>query len=167
MPATARMVLTRKARAAGRAAADTPPSETAALWADLLAEVPLFAGVPARHVRKIAGLAHIARFDAKAPIVSAGDRGEAFYLILSGRATVRRGRGRAKTEIGSGAYFGEMALLDGAPRSATIVAETETVCLMLSRQRFTKILKDETAVAFTLLRTLAARVRELEASAAD
>jgi CRP/FNR family transcriptional regulator, cyclic AMP receptor protein len=167
MPATARMVLTRKARAAGRAAADTPPSESTALWAEVLGEIPLFAGVPARHVRKIAGLGRIARFDAKEPIVSAGDPGEVFYLILSGRATVRRGRGRAKTEIGPGAYFGEMALLDGAPRSATIVAETETVCLMLARQRFTKVLKDEPTVAFALLRTLAARVRELEASPAD
>jgi CRP-like cAMP-binding protein len=60
-----------------------------------------------------------------------------------------------------------MALLDGAQRSATIIAETETTCLMLARQRFTKILKDEPAFALTLLRTLASRVRELEASPSD
>jgi CRP-like cAMP-binding protein len=83
------------------------------------------------------------------------------------RAEVRRGRGRATTEIGPGAYFGEMALLDGAPRSATVVAKRETVCLMLARKPFVKILKDEPAVAFALLRTLAGRVRELEASTAD
>ena len=106
-----------------------------------------------------------ARFDAKAPIVSAGDPGEAFYVILSGRATIRRGRGRATTEIGPGTYFGEMALVDDAPRSATVLAETETVCLMLARKRFTKMLEKDPAVALALLRTLATRVRELEASA--
>ena len=167
MPATARMALTRNARAAGRAAAEAPFSQTGRLWADVLGEVPLFAGVPTRHVRRIAGLGSAARFDAKTPIVRAGDAGEAFYVILSGRAEVRRGRGRATTEIGPGAYFGEMALLDGAPRSATVVAKRETVCLMLARKPFVKILKDEPAVAFALLRTLAARVRELEASPAD
>lgn len=167
MPATARMALTRKARAAGRAAAEIPSSQTARLWADVLGEVPLFAGVPTRQVRKIAGLGVVARFDPEAPIVRAGDPGEAFYVILSGRAGVRRGRGRATAEIGPGAYFGEMALLDGAPRSATVIAKSETVCLLLARKPFAKILKNEPAVAFALLRTLAARVRELEASPAD
>jgi CRP/FNR family cyclic AMP-dependent transcriptional regulator len=167
MPATARIVLTREARAAARVAAETPPSETARLWADVLGRVPLFAGVPARHVRKIASLGSLARFEAKEPIVNAGDPGDAFYVILSGRAKVRRGSGRAVAELGPGVYFGEMALLDGAPRSATIVAETATTCLMLTRKRFAKILRDEPTVALALLRTLAARVRQLEASPAD
>lgn len=166
MPATARMALRRHARAAGRAAARMPSSQDARLWADVLKEVPLFAGVPMRQVRKIASLGIIARFDAEAPIVKAGDPGEAFYVILSGRAAVRRGRGDA-TEIGPGAYFGEMALLDGAPRSATVVAKSETMCLVLARRPFVKILTDEPAVTFTLLRTLAARVRQLEASPAE
>jgi len=167
MPATARIALTREARAAGRVAGETPPSETARLWANVLGRVPLFARVPARHVRKIASLGSLARFEAKEPIVNAGDPGEAFYVILSGRAKVRRASGRAVAELGPGAYFGEMALLDGAPRSATIVAETRTACLMLTRQRFAKVLRDEPSVALAVLRTLAARVRELEASPAD
>jgi CRP/FNR family cyclic AMP-dependent transcriptional regulator len=163
VPATARRTLSREALAAGLAAAERPPRDNPRLWADVLGEVPLFAGVPARHVRKIAGLGSVVRFDAKAPIVDAGNPGEAFYVILSGRATVRPGRGRATTEIGPGAYFGEMALVDGAPRSASVVAETETVCLMLARKPFTRVLENEPAVALALLRTLATRVRELEA----
>ena len=67
MPATARMALTRNARAAGRAAAEAPFSQTGRFWADVLGEVPLFAGVPTRHVRRIAGLGSAARFDAKTP----------------------------------------------------------------------------------------------------
>ena len=65
MPATARIALTREARAAGRAAGRRPPAETARLWADVLGKVPLFAGVPARHVRKIASLGSVARFEAE------------------------------------------------------------------------------------------------------
>ena len=106
-------------------------------------------------------------YEAKTPIVTAGDPGEAFYVILSGRAKIQRGRGRAVAEIGPGSYFGEMALIDGARRSATIVAETETTCLMLTRKRFAKVLRGEPSVALALFGTLAARVRELEASPAD
>jgi CRP/FNR family cyclic AMP-dependent transcriptional regulator len=167
MPATARIALTREARAAGREAAAARSSDTARLWADVLREVPLFAHVSARQVRKIASLGSVARFDAKTPIVNAGDPGDAFYVILNGRAKIRRGSGRTVAEIGPGAYFGEMTLIDGAPRSATIVAETETTCLMLTRKRFAKVLRGEPTVAFALLRTLAARVRELEASPAE
>jgi CRP-like cAMP-binding protein len=167
MPATARIALSREARAVGRVAGKPPPSETARLWADVLGKVPLFAGVPARQVRKIARLGTVARFDANEPIVSAGEAADAFYVVLNGRAKVRRGRGRATADLGPGAYFGEMALLDGARRSATVVAETETVCLLLDRKPFTRILRDEPAVVLALLRTLARRVRELEAWPAE
>jgi CRP-like cAMP-binding protein len=167
VPATARIALSREARAFGRVAVERPPAETARLWADVLGAVPLFAEVSARQVRRIARLGSVARFDTNDPIVSAGNRGDAFYVILSGRAKVIRGRGRTMAQLGPGSYFGEMSLIDGAPRSATIIAETETTCLMLTRTRFGKIVRTEPAVAFALLRTLAARVRKLEASPAD
>jgi CRP-like cAMP-binding protein len=164
MPATARTALTRKARAAGRTVVGAPPLQAGALWADVLAEVPLFAGMSNRQVRRIARLGSAARFDAQAPIVEAGEPGEAFYVILTGRAEVRRPR-KPTAELGPGAYFGEMALLDGAPRSATVVATRETVCLVLGRRPFAKMLKEEPAIATALLRALAGRVRDLEGSA--
>jgi CRP/FNR family transcriptional regulator, cyclic AMP receptor protein len=167
MPATARSELARAARTAGKAVVDDPGPKPGRVWADVLAKLPLFSGVPARHVRKIAALGSAASFAAKTRIVSAGDPGDAFYVVLSGRAEVQRGRGRAKVEIGPGGYFGELALLDGAPRSATVVAKSETICLMLARKQFEKVLKDEPAVAYALLRTLAARVRELDKTATD
>lgn len=166
MTATAWIALTREARSAGQGVLNISPAREAALWADVLEEVPLFAGIAARHVRKIASLGTVAHFDAKATIVKAGEPGEAFYVILHGQASVRR-RGRSRAELGPGAYFGEMALIDGAPRSATVVAETETACLVLARKPFTKILKSEPAVALALLGTLAGRLRELETQPAD
>jgi CRP/FNR family transcriptional regulator, cyclic AMP receptor protein len=166
MPPIDRSELARAARTAGQAVADDTAPKPGRLWAEVLAEVPLFAGVSTRHVRKIAALGSAVSFNAKTRIVSAGDPGDAFYVLLLGRAEVQRGRGRPKIEIGPGAYFGEMALLDGAPRSATVVAKSEAICLLLSRKKFEKVLKDEPAVAYALLRTLAARLRELDASAA-
>lgn len=167
MPPVDRSELSRAARTAGQAVADDTAPKPGRLWAEVLAEVPLFAGVSARHVHKIAALGSAVSFNAKTRIVSAGDPGDAFYVLLLGRAEVQRGRGRPRIEIGPGAYFGEMALLDGAPRSATVVAKSETICLLLSRKKFEKVLKDEPAVAYALLRTLAARLRELDASATD
>jgi CRP/FNR family transcriptional regulator, cyclic AMP receptor protein len=166
MPPIDRSELARAARTAGQAVADDTAPKPGRLWAEVLAEVPLFAGVSARHVRKIAALGSAVSFNAKTRIVSAGDPGDAFYVLLLGRAEVQRGRGRPKIEMGPGAYFGEMALLDGAPRSATVVAKSEAICLLLARKKFEKVLKDEPAVAYALLRTLAARLRELDASAA-
>ena len=164
MPATARIALSRETRQAARAAAETPPAETARLWADVLGKVPLFAGVPARQVRKIANLGSLARYEAKTPIVTAGDPGEAFYVILSGRAKIQRGRGRAVAEIGPGSYFGEMALIDDSPRSADVVAEGEVLALTIDRSGFAKLLRTEPALSQALLRTLAARLRAVEAA---
>jgi CRP-like cAMP-binding protein len=165
MPGLAQIELERAAATAGKAAAADSARKPGRLWADVLAKVPLFADVPARHVRKIAALGSAASFNPKARIVSAGDPGDAFYVVLAGSAEVKGGRGRRTFEIGPGAYFGEMALLDGAPRSATVVAKTETICLMLARKQFEKVLKAEPTVAHAMLRTLAGKVRELDASA--
>jgi len=167
MPSIDRSELSRAAQSAGRALTDDPALKPGGLWAEVLVKLPLFAGVPARHVRKIAALGSAASFNAQSHIVSAGDPGDAFYVLLAGRAEVHRGRGRHKVEIGPGDYFGEMALLDGAPRSATVVAKSETICLMLARTKFEQVLKNEPAIAYALLRTLAARLRVLDAEAAN
>lgn len=167
MPGLAQIELERAAASAGEAAVGNSDRKPGRLWADVLAKVPLFADVPARHVRKIAALGSAQSFSPKARIVSAGDPGDAFYVVLAGSAEVQAGRGRRNFEIGPGAYFGEMALLDGAPRVSTVVAKTETICLMLARKEFEKVLKAEPAVAHAMLRTLAGKVRELDASVRD
>ena len=161
-----RKALAIKALAAANAAG-VPRRQTTQLWADMLAEVPLFAGVPKRLLRKLARAGTVERFDPNEPIVTAGRRGEAFYIVLSGRASVRRGRGRRTVEIGPGGYFGEMALIDSGPRSATVVAKSEIMCLLLGREQFGKALESEPSIAFALLRTLAARIRELQESPTD
>lgn len=134
-------------------------------WAEVLQEVPLFAGVPKRQVRKISALTREARFRPGTAIVTAGERGDDFYLVLDGTAAVRRPGGLPSIPLGPGSHFGEMALIDGEVRSATVLAETEVHCLRLSRAPFLKLVRREPEVAVVLLRQLANRVRELQAQA--
>jgi CRP-like cAMP-binding protein len=132
-------------------------------WLDTLEDVPLFEGLPKRHLRRIAKLAHIRRFAGGSPIVRAGDPGRAFYVVLDGSAKVVR-PGSSSRRLGAGDYFGEMALLDGAPRSADVVAEKDVLALTIDRAGFAKVLRAEPLLAQALLRTLAARLRAAEAS---
>jgi CRP-like cAMP-binding protein len=91
-----------------------------------------------------------------------GKPGHEFYLILEGQASVRRG-GRKVTTLGPGRYFGELALLDRMPRSATVVADTDMTVLVLGQREFTGLLDEVPGLAHKLLSTMAARLREADA----
>ena len=132
-------------------------------WADVLAGVPLFAGVPKRQLRKIAGLTREARFAAGTTIMSTGDPGNDFFVVLDGNAAILRPHGFRTITVGPGSYFGEMSLIDGGERTATVVAESEVLCLRLSRAPFLRMLRSEPSVAVALLEEFASRIRELQA----
>jgi CRP-like cAMP-binding protein len=134
-------------------------------WVVVLEQVPLFGGLSKRHLRRVAALAVARRFEAGTAIIRAGEPGDAFYVILDGTAEVRPRSGRA-TKLGPGDYFGEMALLDGAPRSASVEAKSEVLTMRLGRLAFAKLIKDEPQITVGLLRTLAQRVRGLEKATA-
>ena len=139
------------------------PSRVASAWLGTLGEVPLFEGLPKRHLRRIAKLARLRRFAPGSSIVRSGDAGRAFFVLLDGSARVVRPGGRPR-RLGIGDYFGEMALLDDAPRSADVLAEGEVLALTIERKDFAKVLRLEPALAQALLRTLAARLRAAEKS---
>ena len=134
-------------------------------WADVLEDVPLFANVSKRHLRKIAALMREARYRPEAAVVKAGRPGEDFFVIIDGTAAVHVPGKRRPVTIGPGAYFGEMSLLDGGERSASVVATSELFCLKLSKGPFTKLLRSEPDVTIALLRELTARVRATRVSA--
>jgi CRP-like cAMP-binding protein len=134
-------------------------------WLGTLEGVPLFEGLSKRHLRRIAKLAHVRRFVSGAAMVRAGEAGTAFFVLLDGTARVVPPSGRAR-RLGAGSFFGEMALLDGAPRSAGVVAEGEVLTLTIGRSSFRKLLRAEPALTEALLRTLAARLRAAERSRA-
>lgn len=94
-------------------------------------------------------------------MVRAGDAGTSFFVLLDGTARVFSASGRGR-RLGMGDSFGEMALLDGASRSATVVAEGAVLTLTIGRASFRKLLRKEPALSLALPRTLAGRLRAAE-----
>ena len=130
---------------------------------DVLAGMPLFAGLTRRHLNRIAGLATAKRYPQGTRIVKVGDPGEAFFVIMDGRVAVRAGARRTVLETGD--FFGEMSLLDGRPRSATAVAQTEVLVMMVTRGKFQKLLVSEPRIAVAIMSALSLRVRALQDAA--
>ena len=97
-------------------------------------------------------------------VVTQGTPGHEFFLILDGQANVVRD-GRKVATLGPGQYFGEMALLDKGPRTASIVTDKETTLLVLGQREFSGVLDEVPALAHKMLTTMAARLREADARA--
>ena len=127
-----------------------------------LARVPLFAGCSEEDIREIASLAHLLRFEDGAVIVPEGEEGLGFYLVMSGEASVVRG-GRRVNRLQAGDFFGEIALLEGTARTASVIAVGPVVCLGILRGDFKPLLVRQPRIA---LRILEEEVRRVDREAA-
>ena len=125
---------------------------------EFLARVPIFEHCTAEEIRSISAVAQEHTYAPGQIIVTQGTPGQAFYLILSGRVGIERD-GNVLGAFGPGDFFGEMSLLDSAPRSATIRAIEETRCLMLSSWDFKGLLERSPSIAIKLLEVLSRRLR--------
>jgi CRP/FNR family transcriptional regulator, cyclic AMP receptor protein len=130
---------------------------------EVLRSTDLFTGVDTRGLKRIAKLAKVVRHDAGAEIAQEGGGAAAFHVIVAGTASVTV-RGRARPELGAGNYFGEIALIDGKPRSAAVVATSPLTTVSLVSWDFRPILKDEPGVAVALLMVMCDRLRAAESS---
>ncbi len=128
---------------------------------ELLKKTPLFSRVSDKGLKAIAKLATEKTFKAGTPIVSEGAPGTGFYLILSGSAEVVR-KGEKIARLGSGSFFGEMALFDAAPRSADVIATTDTTCFVLTLWVIKSVIAVNPNVALAMLAELARRLRETD-----
>lgn len=128
---------------------------------EALARVPLFANLSPRYLRRVAELCEEQRYMDGATIVRAGDIGDTFYTILQGQAKVVSPKGRVLNRLYPGDFFGEISLLDGGPRTASVVAETPMVMLGLPRADFQSLLAAEPAAAVKLLQHSAGMLRRL------
>ena len=97
-----------------------------------------------------------------AAIVREGEKGDTFFVVLEGQARVVNRNGRVLNRVYPGDFFGEISLLDGGPRTATVVAETPMLLLGLSRSAFQNVLAAEPAVAVKLLQYSAGMLRRTE-----
>ena len=140
-----------------------PTDSTTRGWANVLAGVPLFAGLSKRQLNRVAALGKPRRFPRYTAVVRAGERGDAFFVILEGTVIVRP-PGKRASRLHAGDWFGEMALLDGGPRAAGVEAETEVLLMAIGRPAFRKMIEADPKVAVGLLTTLAERLRAAERS---
>ena len=105
----------------------------------VLEAVPLFEGLSHKQLRKVADLADVARFMAGATLVKQGVVGDSFYVVLTGQAKVIANK-RTLNRLLPGDHFGEISLLDGGPRSASVVAETEMTLVIITQKDFLAML---------------------------
>jgi CRP-like cAMP-binding protein len=130
---------------------------------DLLATVPLFAGLSKRHLRRLADHADVVSFRERAFIVRQDQPGGTFYVILEGEAKVLRD-GRTIGTLGPGDFFGEISLLDGGPRTADVVAATPLTAIRIFKKAFDRVVAEEPSVAAAILAVVAQRLRRAERS---
>jgi CRP/FNR family cyclic AMP-dependent transcriptional regulator len=132
---------------------------------NVLASIPLFEGLSKRHVRKIASLAEIADYMEGASVVREGQPGTSFFIALSGQAKVTV-KGRTVHRVLPGDHFGEISLLDGGARTATVTTETPMSLVMIGRSTFLKTLERDPAISISLLEGLARMIRRVDRSLA-
>jgi CRP-like cAMP-binding protein len=126
-----------------------------------LAEVPLFAACSNKELQKIAKASDEISIDAGRVLVEQDAVGREAYVVIDGQASVKRGN-RKIASMGPGDHFGELALLDGGPRTATVVAETPMTLLVLGQREFAGLLDDVPGLAHKVLANLASQIRELD-----
>jgi CRP-like cAMP-binding protein len=130
-----------------------------------LGAVPLFADLPTKHLKKIADLAEVANFMSGASIVRQGVVGDSFYVVLSGQAKVVA-NGRTVARVVPGDHFGEISLIDGGERTASVVSETPMTLLEITQKHFFDMLSKDPEITVILLEGIARAVRRLDRSLA-
>ena len=128
-----------------------------------LAKVPLFRGLKKRQLEKLAKQFVPRQYASGKVIVTQGEGGEGFFIIMKGGAEVIReqndGTKTVVNTFGPTDFFGELALLDDGLRTASVIATEETECLILTRWNFLAVLKEDAEMAIVILQELARRFR--------
>ena len=128
---------------------------------EVLSKIPLFSHLSSRQVRKLLKTTMEHRYEADTTIVREGSRTTTLYVLLEGSVKIVRD-GRTISRRDPGEYFGEIALIDSGPRSATIVATTDLRCQGITAWEFRPFIEEHPEVAWPLLETLASRLRDAE-----
>ncbi len=126
-----------------------------------LGDVALFASCNRKELARIASLADTVEMPKGSTLTREGRPGREFFVIAEGQADVLVD-GELVASLGPGAHFGEMALIDTGPRSATVVSRTPMTLFVLDCQSFSTLLNDAPPVARKLLKSLAVRIRHAE-----
>jgi len=133
---------------------------------DNLRQVPLFADLGNRDLKRLADSMKELSFAAGQEVVAQGKSGVGFFVILEGAARVSQG-GEDRGLLTAGDYFGEMALIDGDDRAASVHAEGDLRCATMTSWNFKPFVKNHPDVSWALLTALVKRVRESQARDPD
>jgi CRP-like cAMP-binding protein len=127
----------------------------------LLQQVPLFQALSRKQLEQIGRLADELEVSTGKRLAIAGETGHELYVIIEGYATVKAARGRT-ARLGPGKFFGEMSLIDGGPRSASVEAATDMRLLVIGRREFSALLNAAPSLTQNIMVTLSRRVRDAE-----
>jgi CRP/FNR family cyclic AMP-dependent transcriptional regulator len=125
---------------------------------EMLEKTPLWSGLAEKELKVIARSFKELKYESGDVIVRKGEAGVGFYLIVDGTVEVRTD-GRVLSKLGPGQFFGEMALLDGQPRSADVVAIEPSRCLAMSSWSFSGIVSEHPKIALKMLQEFVRRLR--------
>ena len=129
-----------------------------------LAATPLLSSLDRKTIKRLAEQGKHREYAPGESIVREGAPASALYIILSGKVHVERGEGEGMpvAYLGPGDFFGELALIEEHPRSATVVADTQTDCILFVAWEFTALLKEYPEMAVPLMNALIARLHHRE-----
>jgi CRP-like cAMP-binding protein len=133
-------------------------SAVARASSDVLKKVPLFAGLDDRELGQIAATMRERRFSTGDTVTQEGAGGAGFFIVEEGEADVSV-EGAQRGTIGAGDYFGEIALLTGSDRTATITAKSDMVCWGMTPWDFRPLVESNSAIAWKLLTAMAEKLK--------
>jgi CRP-like cAMP-binding protein len=129
-----------------------------------LRKVPLFVGMPAREIGRVASIAEELVFAAGDAIIREGEYGDSMFVIVDGTVRIHRGDSDLSA-LSRNDYLGEMSILDGEPRSASATATSDCLVLRISQADFHEILASNFDAVLAIFRALSLRLRKREAEA--
>jgi CRP-like cAMP-binding protein len=129
----------------------------------MIGSVPFFSSLNSRNRKTLLAQGKEMSYKAGNTIVAEGDTGVGFFLILDGKAEVRK-KGKVLATLSRGQFFGEMSLIDDLPRSADVIALQPTKCWAITAWSFASVIKEHPELALSMLKEVVKRLRAAQSS---